>query len=127
MKTTGKELALFEDLTEFQLNNKLYDLHNDFTCFKIDFLNDKLLFHFKNSENTIMQILFYDVKLHNSNIDLIPTRDIDTIDIIYRGRYEKNGILIDEDDNQRVFIYCAFYGGKQFEFWSRGLEYQIAS
>lgn len=117
-----KNIELFKNLSQYDFSGNYYDFHNDFMCTEILFNAETLIFTFKKIvKDFVVSIQFNDVSLVYSNFDLNKKIEPLTIDLIYRGRYEKNKKLI-EFENNKGFIYTEFYEGQKIEFWSSSVE-----
>jgi hypothetical protein len=57
----------------------------------------------------------------NTLHDFNAAKDL-TLDNLYRGRFEKNGTLIEFDPGGRSYFYLEFYEEDEIEFWSDELS-----
>lgn len=118
----------FTDLTQIKLNEDSYDLHNDFICVKIEYLKteDSLIFIFKNIVDLkIIKVLFHKIVFNIINFDFTTEEQPLTIDLLYRGRFESNGELIDVNKNNQGYIYCDFVNEQKLEFWAESVSYDF--
>ena len=93
---------LFENLLEFEFQNKYIDLHNDFKLVKLIFkTNEDLILYFKSDEDRKLQVYFKDVEIFEFSFD-VNDGNI-TIDNFHRGRYDDNGSLKDEIHLKKCF------------------------
>ena len=110
---------MFKNLSQIEFGSIYYDFHNEFDCFKIIFDNNKLSLYFKKiNENYIVSLSFESVKLFL--IEFINFSEFQnlTIDNLYRGRFEKNGKILEFEDDQKSYFYLEFDNGAKMEFWS---------
>lgn len=115
----AKNIVFFKDLTQLDYQNNYYDLHNDYDCVKIDFHDTILILTLNKIEND--NVIF--LKFNNVNITKISffsekkTSNL-TINILYRGRFEKDGELVDLSQTNQSYFYIEFEEGQEFEFWA---------
>ena len=113
-------IKLFDNLSQNYYNEKYYDLHNDYECFKLELSNQNLILFLKNrNDNTIISLLFDEVSI--IFLSFINTKDVNSlvIDNIYRGRFEKEGILYDISDDDKYYFYLEFVEGQKMEFFAK--------
>ncbi|OJW45487.1 MAG: hypothetical protein BGO56_02050 [Sphingobacteriales bacterium 48-107] len=116
-------LEILKDLLQLEYQNKYYDIHNDYNCARISYLEKKLfLFLEKIDASASMIILFNQVDLVVFNT--YPTKDNGTIDSFYRGRTFMNEALVEETEDEKGYFYLEFYEGQKIEFWAKSLEIQ---
>jgi hypothetical protein len=119
----AKNIALLENLSEYDLEGGYYDLHNEFECIGITHEAQTLLFHFRKNEDSVsVSMKFENVVIEKTTLqDFNAAKDL-TLDNLYRGRFEKNGTLIEFDSQGRSYFYLEFYEEGEIEFWSDGLS-----
>src|ERR1043165_1202683 len=123
----SKEIELFKNIVEYDLEGVYYDLHNDFKCLKIEQRKDELILLFKNiNEDYFVSVLFQSVTINKNEFRNMPITCELTIDTLYRGRYENNGDLVELSDDNRAYFYMEFYEGQKMEFWCKGIEANVA-
>jgi hypothetical protein len=100
-------------------------LHNDFDCTDINYKSlDKtisFLFQPRNSAPTNKELclLFDDATIQNFNVNLKRTADSCTLDLFYRGRYEKDGNLFEISTQGEGVFYIDFLEGDSFIIFSK--------
>jgi hypothetical protein len=115
----ASSIELFKNLTQFEYNNQIVDLHNDYNCQDISFANGVVLLRFISCIDSKPLVLrFEDVALNSFNFFNVKGNEQLTIDTLYRGRYEVNGELIETSDDNRAYFYLEFYTGQKMEFWA---------
>lgn len=119
----AKTIEFFKDLSQYSYDGQYYDLHNNYDCQKISFINGVLLVEFINIvDGALLSLKFTDVKITKAL--LFNSRNVEgstTIDNIYRGRMEMDGELIDVSKDGRAYFYLEFYEGQVFEFWAQSV------
>lgn len=121
-KIDAIEIALFRDLSQFDLGDNYYDFHNEFDCIKIQMANNAFILLFKSiTHDEIISFRLLNVEITGFKFDVSSTSNDFTIDNIYRGRTEKNGQLI-ESNNGKAYFYIDFQEGLSLELWSDGIE-----
>lgn len=114
---------ILKDLLQVEYQNKYYDIHNDYTCERISYLEKKLFLFLKRIDGSNrLIILFNQVDL--AVFDTYLMEDNCTIDSFYRGRAFMNGVLIEVTEDGRGYFYLEFYEGQKIEFWAKSLEIQ---
>lgn len=113
-----KNIELFKNLSQYDLENQYYDFHNDYDCIKISFENCFLTFLFKHiNEGFIISMKFKNVILEKFEFTNFSELKNLTIDNLYRGRFEKNDELFEFYNDDKSYFYLEFYKGGKFEFW----------
>ena len=112
----AKEIELFKNLSQIELDNLFYDFHNDFDCIQVLFESNMLILLFKN----IMKGDFVSFKFDNATIESFDSLNFEelknlTVDNIYRGRFQKNDQLFEFDINGKSYFYIEFYEGPCIE------------
>ncbi|MEI6697290.1 MAG: hypothetical protein WCO13_14645 [Bacteroidota bacterium] len=127
MKIDSKNIELLRNLSQFEFGNVYYDFHNDFDCVRISLENNFLIFLFKKIiEGYIISFRFDDVDLVKLEfINFSEFKNL-TIDNIYRGRFEKNGQLLEYNNNEKSYFYLEFDQGSKMEFWSKEIVIEKA-
>ncbi len=125
MKIGAKAIPLFKDLLQYDLEHNHYDFHNDYDCIGIENKELNLKIRLKEiSTGIIVSLKFLNVEIVYSDISYEGISD--TLDSLYRGRYEQNQQLI-EFYEQRGFFYMEFYNGCRLEFWAESISLENAS
>ncbi len=120
----SQTIKLFQNLSQYDYDNKYYDFHNDYDCIQL-LLNDEncldLKFrHVINKE--VVHLKFYDVQVCVFVFFNYPKVENLTVDNLYRGRTEKLGELIEFLNPNNGYFYLEFDEGQKLEFWSSGLR-----
>jgi len=111
MKIVADQFVLFEDISSFNFGRCYYDFHNDFNCIKILLEEESLYLYFQHMHEKYVIILqFYNCEIEKLNFEGDFTASL-TIDTIYRGRYEKSGLLKEFSDDGKAYFYIEFYEG----------------
>lgn len=125
MKKRITEIGLFESLIEFEFSGTYVDLHNEYDCVKILFFENSLTFHFKKIDSEFkLKLIFTQIEFCKLNMCFEKTDDFPTIDLLYRGRYEKENKLFDIIGD-KGYIYVEFCEDWAFEFFSYELLIEI--
>lgn len=118
----GKTLEFLKDLSEIELENQVYDFHNDYSCQKIKFYNETLTLMFKKrNEGFSLSLKFCGVELTKAIFFNVSTVENLTLDTIYRGRVVVDKRLIELSENGKAYFYLEFYEGQKMEFWSESI------
>lgn len=118
----AKNIYFFKDLTQLKYQENYYDLHNDYDCTIIDFNGDNLSFKLKKiKDKTIVILKFSNASITKINFFNEIGVDRLTINILYRGRFEKNGELLDISENNQSYFYMEFEEGQTIEFWAENI------
>ncbi|HTN18147.1 MAG TPA: hypothetical protein VL092_10725 [Chitinophagaceae bacterium] len=116
-------LELFRNLVQYEYNGKYYDLHNEYECDKIIFLNGVLLFRLRCiSDSSFLLLKFTDVKIVQFDFFNIQNAKGLTLDNLYRGRAESKEHLIEISEDNMGYFYLEFYEGQKIEFWAKGVD-----
>lgn len=122
MKLIAKEIELFENLSQFHLGYAYYDFHNDFDCIKIALESNCLLFIFKKSiEEIFISFKFENVDLVRFEFENFHEFESLTIDNIYRARFEKDGQLIEFNNDSKSYFYVEFVEDIRIELWCESI------
>jgi hypothetical protein len=105
---------LFEDISEFLFDGHRVNLHDDFECTQIQFVDESGLFVFtftQLEERQVVELQFHNARLSNLDIHFPLNTNASTLEIFYRGRFEEDGILQELTiDNEKIF-YLEFNEG----------------
>lgn len=115
----AKSIDFFKDLTQMSYLEQFYDLHNDYDCLKINYKNNTLFLELKKIENNdIIFLGFYKASIEN--LVFFNEKSIDplTINILYRGRIDKDGVLLDLSKDNQSYFYLEFEDQQSIEFWA---------
>ena len=119
------DIELFKDFIIIQFNDKIYDLHSDYECKILEFSGTEnkltLRFHRKEGRNSTSEqvsIEFSEARLSNFALFFPSTQDSATLNIIYRGRFEKHGQLHEYSEKGERYFYFEFETGNKFEVYS---------
>jgi hypothetical protein len=116
---------LFLDLNTVKYGESFFDLHNDYDCTAINYkLPDKTIsFSFQprihESAKKELCLLFEEATIANLNVNLKRTPGSCTLDLFYRGRYEKDGNLFEITPNGEGVFYVDFWEGDSFIIFSK--------
>ena len=115
MKMEILKINLFENISQCQIENRFIDLHNNYQCTKINYIDkDKtlvLLFVTDDLKEEV-KLMFYEVDILEFDLNFDNIGEILVVDNIYRGRYELRENLYDSADN-KGFIYIEFCDEKK--------------
>ncbi|MBL8013327.1 MAG: hypothetical protein JNN05_05715 [Candidatus Omnitrophica bacterium] len=118
MKIDLRTIEPMNSLMQFTHQNVNFDFHNFYQCHKVLFEKDKIILRLKHlKEPTHVQIAFSEVLLEKVEFNANSSSNGFTIDQLYRGRYEKEGKLIELSDLGKVYLYLEFCEGLNLEFW----------
>lgn len=122
MEINSKKIELFKNISQFDLDNIYYDFHNDFECIKITLESNFLLLLFRK----IIEEYIISFKFDNTILAMFEFTDFSefknlTIDNIYRGRFEKNGQLIEFSSDGKSFFYLEFTESIKMELWCENI------
>jgi hypothetical protein len=114
-------IKLFENLAQNNYNGQYYDFHNNYLCTKILVKDNVLTLFFTNNDNAIISLQFQDVSIEYLEFFNVKNINHLTIDNIYRGRYEKDGELVDITKSGKYYFYLEFVEGQKVEFFARNI------
>ncbi|CAL1521424.1 hypothetical protein [Chitinophaga sp. MM2321] len=111
---------LFETLVNGEIDGEYYDLHNDYQCIKIScnaaekkvemrFINDDYKIIVTFSQATIVNCVFNPGKPPGGN----------TLDLFFRGRFEKNNNLHEMTDLGEYYYHIKFQEDDILEIFAR--------
>lgn len=118
---------LFKNLLEIQIDDSKYiDLHNDYNCNLISYLSvtKELRISFTPCSNTMLSqvnLIFNEVSISSMSFDFEDMSGIDTIDSLYRGKFEGRNGLQEIAEDGRSYYYIEFYNGFSFELFAKGI------
>lgn len=116
------QIELIKNLAQYEFDNKYYDFHNNYNCEKILYTNNTFSLFFKSVINSTQPIIeFDDVNVSVIEFGKQVGKEL-TLDLLYRGRYESNGELIELSNDGKGYFYLEFYEGCKFEFWAKGIS-----
>ena len=122
MIADSKKIALFKNLSEFDLDNIYYDFHNDFDCIKIILEDNFLSLIFRKiKEEYLISFGFQNVNLIRFDFGNFSELKNLTIDNLYRGRFEKDGHLSEFSGDGKSYFYLEFYEGPKMELWCESI------
>ena len=115
----SSEIKLFKNLSEFENENIFYDFHNDYDCLKIilDMNNFHIVFK-SEMDNKLIYFTFCEVEIIKCELRNFSEFQNISIDNIYRGRFEENGILKEINELGKSYFYIDFYENISFEILS---------
>ena len=122
MIIAAKDIDLFENLAQWDAGGIYYDFHNDFICSQIKF-NVNLTLYIKGiKDDSIIEVSFRNATLINFEFAILPDDKELIIDLLYRGRFEKDGQLLDISDDGSSYFYLEFYDEQKIEFFSSSIS-----
>ena len=110
------------NLAQYDYGNRYFDFHNEYSCEKLSYCNGILLLCFENLiSGDKVSLKFIDVNI--TAVEYFSGKGIEglTLDLLYRGRVELNGNLIEISEDGKGYFYLEFYEGQSMEFWAKGL------
>ncbi|PSL49652.1 hypothetical protein CLV51_101987 [Chitinophaga niastensis] len=119
--------ALFECIMSGEINGSLYDLHNDYECIKIqhDATQKTLELRFVNDDYKII-VEFYQVTITNFTINPSRTAESSTLDLFYRGRFERNNNLHEVTDLGEYYFYLAWLEHDAIELFAKQVTLKMS-
>ncbi len=122
MKTTKiTDIELFEPILDIDIENKHFDLHNDFDCKNI-YLNkgNTILFDFQSiKSNNRINITFTNAEIAKAKFSIIETAKQQTLSNFYRGRFQNgDGTLKELNKQGQKYFYLDFSEGQQLEIFA---------
>lgn len=117
------EYPLFENMLFLNVNQDYFDLHNDFDFESMTFSNEKLEILFKGKDVNILMI-FLNVEFKHFNFYQLNEELI--VDNIYRGKFEVDKNLFEQDELNRKYFYLEFTENVQFEFLSSEVQIMLS-
>jgi hypothetical protein len=122
MRTEITTIELFKPLTDIQVGNVVYDLHNEYLLTEIKFDGLQRLFTLRfasqNEQRILICILFYNASFNLFKMDYIETNEATVLDNFYRGRLMENDKLVEWANANQGCFYVAFCNGNSFEVLS---------
>jgi len=117
------EAELLENLAQIEVKGVFYDIHNDYDFDRLIFKNNSLTFEFREiNSSKLFSYLFLEVKIEELKL----WEKIDSIDNLYRGRFEQNNTLIEKNEDDQYYFYLEFVSGLNIEFWAKELKFIIS-
>ena len=118
---------LFENISFLKHENISIDIHNDYDFRELLFEQTRmaLLFVEEINHNKFIEFIFEDIGLTKFKITQFEVPDSVTIDNFYRGKVELNGVLIEQDSNNKKYFYLDFLEDIQIELWCSRLYLNI--
>jgi hypothetical protein len=116
---------LFKDLVSFKMEGYDIDLHNDFRCVQLIYLNTqkKLTLIFENVKiikiGKKICIIFDDVIIEKIDAQFNGAAPESSIELFYRGRFQVGDKLIDTNENNQNYFYLEFVKGLSMELFAR--------
>lgn len=121
-------IEILADLTRPEQSGQQYDLHGMLHFDGISLDNNILTLKFKdNSAANLVSLIFHQVT--PTRFTFMNTSDefTWTLDLLYRGRVEVNGKLIELSEDGRGYFYVDFLEGQTMEFWAAGMEVKVGA
>jgi hypothetical protein len=117
-------ITLLKNLGQIEYNGHYYDFHNNYTCERITYTENRdLCFDFKKElDEILIRIKFTDAIITKVEFFNIKGTESLTLDNLYRGRVEKEGELVELSENVMGYFYCEFYEGQKLEFWAKSIH-----
>jgi hypothetical protein len=115
---------LFQSLVEIDVNEFCVDLHNDYDCTSFTYGGDTNTFCLnfrsitKNPQYPLVSLLFEQVSFYKITAGLETTPKSNTIDNIYRGKFEVNGKLYEFTEEGKSFYCLEFLEAYSFQFFA---------
>jgi hypothetical protein len=113
---------LFADLLEIKVDGQFIDLHNNYTCIDISYKtnNKEVIVSFVADDLIatqvcgLVQLIFSEAEIKELSFPLVEDKGL-CLDSFYRGRIEKDNILIDKTAEGKFLFYLDFYKGQSLE------------
>lgn len=118
---------LFQSLVEIDVNGFCIDLHNDYDCISFTYGGDLQEFQINfrsikvDTPYPSVSLKFEQVVFQKINAELIVTPESQTIDNIYRGRFEAGGNLHEFTTDGKSFYCLEFLEAYSFWFFAKAL------
>lgn len=123
---SAQSIEILADLTRPEHQGQLYDLHGMLHFEKISFDNGVLTMNFQdNAATNKLSLVFHTVTLHRFTFMNTTDEFTWTLDLLYRGRVEVGGKLIELSEDGRGYFYCDFLEGQTVEFWAAGMTVKV--
>ena len=120
-----KDCPLFESISILEVENEVIDLHNDYEFNNLVLDNNckKIILSFLNISNIKISVIltFEKIEIKSLNIKQFVIHDKITLDNLYRGKTENEGMLIEVNNDNLSYMYLDFLEDIQIEFWSSNL------
>ena len=111
------KIEMFKSLTEWEIENDFFDLHNDFVCLSFDLnaeCREVLVKFMSINKNVQICLVFKEAQVVRFHMER-RCADCNIINNIYRGRAEVNGTLIEYFEDGASYFYLEFENGDSFE------------
>lgn len=116
------EIHILSDLSVLTGQSGYTDFHNDCCSQRFRLM---VSLHFEKLDRTLNLVLrFWNVEM--TKVDCLSDIDramIASIDTLYRGRYEKDGKLIDLSGDGKGYFYLDFVEGLSMEILASGISF----
>ncbi len=126
---------LFKNDAAIDLDGIYLDLHNDYDCVRLAYnaassefrLNFKRIDLETDLNYDLVELVFIDTVMETCLLvfDEDFFAEIKTIDLLYRGRFEKGNELAEFDSSGRSLYYISFYSGLELKVFARALEVEL--
>ncbi|WP_367331779.1 hypothetical protein [Sphingobacterium multivorum] len=134
-KISLPQSELFKNDVAIDLDGIYLDLHNDYDCVRLAYneafgefrLNFKRIDLETDLNYDLVELVFIDTVMDTCLLvfDEGFFADIKTIDLLYRGRFEKGNELAEFDSSGRSLYYISFYGGLELKVFAKALEVEL--
>lgn len=118
---------LLKDLTLLDLEIGVYDLHNEYECSLISLTptENSLSILFESDIAGKEKVCFQFKEVRVAKFELFPKQlsDRNTINTIYRGRFESEGQVHEHSNLGESYFYIEFEQGDSIEFFSKRLVF----
>jgi len=122
VKKKISEICLFENLTEFNIENTSIDLHNDYVCIQIEYMKEEIKFIFVrnslNEDKNLLEIVFKRIEFRKCQFEFNKLNSQLTVDNFYRGRFTDDDKLFDLTNDGKGDVFIEFYEGLSYEFFA---------
>lgn len=117
---------LFKSFAEIVIEDIYVDLHNEFDCYSINYSKSQLSLSFKANKYNSRKIQHVEIVFKNALIELMNFKiendkgdSTNTIDNIYRGRFEiETNDLAEISDERKYYYYINFCNDYSIEVFS---------
>lgn len=114
-------IPLFLDLSQLEYEGLFFDFHNEYTVERLTLAEERVEILFrkiKNEEKVVM--VFGGVRIDQLDIAVTALEEL-SIDMIYRGRKQVDGRLIDKMEG-KGYMYLNFVENINIAFWADEME-----
>jgi hypothetical protein len=124
--TPAPSIEILADLTRPEHQGQQYDLHGMLHFERILLDNNTLTLKFQdNSATNLVSLIFHQATPTHFTFMNVMDEFTWTLDLLYRGRVEVNGKLIELSEDGRGYFYVDFLEGQTIEFWAAGMEVKV--